>query len=1250
MPMDDLAKLGASSRSSATYVLADPKEGGKSARQSLTELLALYQSGVRRLRCEGSEGAFAALCIARLAEALPASARPLIAVVPDEAEARALRRDIQMFIGAGGPEAAGGDPIGSEPVLGLPDLDTSPWAEVSPERRAVLRRMGVLFRLSQGPAFAGKVVVASVRALARRVVPRAAVTGLVDVVLAEEEEDRDRLIQLLVRGGYTRAPVCEDPGTFAVRGGVVDVFVPLYRFPVRIDFYGDLIESLRFYDPATQRTLRKTGELFIHPVRETILTPGNRLRERLLEAADLSVHPSARTRQIQDQIEAGEDFFGAESLTPAFHGHMASIAEYLPAQPTFFLIEPHRLYDELEQTLREGESAYRQRIAEHRLAFPPLDFYLSGDELRALFDEKRQGGTVIESSPLIVSETAEQAMTAASLATTATDIPTVRFALASHRELSLEMTRARAEKHDHLLMPLVRRLRHNQSEGVRSVLISSSLQHAERMEALLKGYGLKPLLHRPGVATLVAEQSSGEALHRFDLLEDDPAHFGRIELRIGPLLRGFDLPLDRVALYCEAEVFGEKAARKASRTPKKPSLGDLKNLEPGAYVVHQLHGVGRYKGLAKLPLQKDGIAVDFMHIEYSGGTLYLPVWRLGEVQRYVGAEGMEPRLDRLGGETWQKTRAKVAREVQKIAEELLQIYAQRQALPGHAFTLGPDEEQLYSEFEATFPFEETPDQERAISEVLSDMETPRPMDRLVCGDVGYGKTEVAIRAAMRAVLGKKQVAVLAPTTVLVEQHFATFSERMKGVPVIVATLSRFRSRAEQTQVLKGIAEGHIDIVIGTHRLLSSDVRFKDLGLLIIDEEQRFGVAHKERLKKLRTQLDTLTLTATPIPRTLHMALSGMRDLSIITTAPADRLAIRTIIARDSDDLIREGVRRELQRGGQVFFVHNRVETIDKWARRLRELLPDVRILVGHGQMGPEELERVMLDFVEGRADILLCTTIIESGLDIPRANTMFVDRADTFGLSQLYQLRGRIGRSTQRAFCYLLVPQAAAMTSDAKQRLLVLQRFSELGAGFQIASHDLEIRGAGDLLGTRQSGTIAQVGFELYTKMLEEAVAELRGQPISRPVDPDLTCDLPGYIPDGYLPDTGQRLDFYRRLSVAEDEEQIAEVLAELRDRYGALPDEVTVLADIMIVRGLARRLHAATIELSETRLALSFRETTPLRPDLVTQLVSSRRSPWRLTPDQRLVRLWQGDKEREDRLAVGKALLVELLSKSSGT
>ncbi len=550
---------------------------------------------------------------------------------------------------------------------------------------------------------------------------------------------------------------------------------------------------------------------------------------------------------------------------------------------------------------------------------------------------------------------------------------------------------------------------------------------------------------------------------------------------------------------------------------------------------------------------------------------------------------------------------------------------------------------MFREFEATFAFDETPDQQRAIDEVLGDLDQPRPMDRLVCGDVGYGKTEVAVRAALKVVLGGKQVAVLAPTTVLVEQHALTFAARYAGLPVKVASLSRFKSKEEQAQVVRGMTEGKVDIVVGTHRLLSADVRWKELGLIIVDEEQRFGVTHKEKLKKMRTQVDVLTMTATPIPRTLHMALMGLREISIITTPPADRLAIRTLVSRYSAALLEEGVRRELNRGGQVFFVHNRIEDLFEWEKKLKEVLPDVRIVVGHGQMKPEELERVMVQFVDGKADVLLSTTIIESGLDIPRANTMFVNRADRFGLAQLYQIRGRIGRSRERAYCYLLVPsEEAVLSADAKSRLAVLQKFTELGAGFQIASHDLELRGAGDLLGARQSGAIAAVGFETYTALLEEAVASLRGEAIHEEKDPELTCDLPAFIPEDYCPDVGQRLEFYRRLSGARDEDEVRALVVELADRFGMVPPEVEMLADIMVVKSLGRRLGARAIELNEARLGLALGDDTLLTPAQVMKRVQQKGSTWKLTPDMRLQRAF-GIGERDNRLLVAKKLLDEL-------
>jgi transcription-repair coupling factor (superfamily II helicase) len=582
----------------------------------------------------------------------------------------------------------------------------------------------------------------------------------------------------------------------------------------------------------------------------------------------------------------------------------------------------------------------------------------------------------------------------------------------------------------------------------------------------------------------------------------------------------------------------------------------------------------------------------------------------------------------------------VSAEARKIAEELLQLYAQRGALAGHAF---PAPDALYREFEETFPFEETPDQQAAIDAVVGDMQTGRPMDRLVCGDVGYGKTEVALRAALLAVLGGKQVAVLAPTTVLAEQHLVTFSERFAEFPVRVAALSRFRNRTEQQKTVAALGAGRIDVLVGTHRILSRDVRFRDLGLVIIDEEQRFGVAHKERLKELRTQVDVLTLTATPIPRTLQMAIGGLREISLIATPPADRLAIRTFVCHWDGELLGEALRKELSRGGQVFFVHNRIEDLGAWAGKIRALAPPAaRIAMAHGQMPEGELERVMIDFVDGRIDILASTTIIESGLDIPRANTMIVNRADRFGLAQLYQMRGRIGRAKERAFCYLVVPAEEQMTAEAKQRLAVLQRFTELGAGFQVATHDLEIRGAGELLGDKQSGAVAAVGFETYTRILEEAIAELKGEPLRPERDPEISVDLPAFLPDDYVPDTGQRLDFYRRFAQAAGEDDVRATLAELEDRYGPLPEEASLLGEVMVHKTMVRAIGALGYELSGARLVLALGADSPLDPAKVMKLVQRRQSRWKLTPDMRLTYAFT-EAEREDRLAAARARLEEV-------
>ncbi len=1073
--------------------------------------------------------------------------------------------------------------------------------------------MGVLFRLTGG--YAPRVLVLSAASLCRRVFPREAFDRRCQTIASAATISRDETVATLVNAGYTRASVVEDAGSFAVRGAVIDLFPPVYRHPIRIELDGDQVESIRLYDAATQRTLRRIDEVRIHPVRETIRTEGDSFRARLLAAADLAAVPSSRTRLVIEQIESGDPFFGMEALAPIFHARMDPIGAYLPADALFVVEDPEAVVDQMRRTVSRLREAAAARHAEHRLALEPTDFVLSEEEAHATIDDRRR----IELRTVEIER-----------AGSAVGPPRIRLVAESNATLRAELQHARAdhtgsEADGHLGTALVERINRWRAEGLRVRIVAPNRTHTERLAGLLNSWGVDaPVL---GVADLNLATDPGAA-----------AAAPGIAVLAGSLGHGFRLPGDGLVLIAEDEIFGRHQTRE-SRPVKTPALGDLGEIVEGDPVVHDDHGIGRYRGLKKLTVR--GVVQDFLHLEYEGGLVYVPVYRIGLLHRYSGAEGGSIRLDKLGGKTWAEKRRRVSADARKIAEELLQLYAQRAALSGHAF---PAPDAVFRELEETFPFDETPDQAKAIDAVLSDMQAGRPMDRLVCGDVGYGKTEVALRAALLAVLGGKQVAVLTPTTVLAEQHFMTFSERFADLPVKVASLSRFRSRAEQQKTVADLAAGKVDVVVGTHRILSRDVRFSDLGLVVIDEEQRFGVAHKERLKELRTQVDVLTLTATPIPRTLQMAIGGLREISIIATPPADRLAIRTFVSRWDEEVLGGAINKELARGGQIFFVHNRIEDLHEWVEKVRALAPEgTRIAVGHGQMGEGALEKIMVDFVDARIDILVCTTIIESGLDIPRANTMIVNHADRFGLAQLYQLRGRIGRSRERAFCYLVVPSETRMTPEATQRLAVLQRFTELGAGFQVATHDLEIRGAGELLGDKQSGAVAAVGFETYARILEEAVAELRGEPLRAERDPEISADVPAFLPDDYVPDTGQRLDFYRRLARTTDEDAIRATLAELEDRYGPLPDEGRLLGEVMGHKILVRAIGAIAYELGPARMILSLGPDSPLDPARVMRLVQAKNSRWKLSPDMRLSYAFD-DGEKRDRLAAARARLGEVL------
>ncbi|MBK9030850.1 MAG: transcription-repair coupling factor [Myxococcales bacterium] len=1129
----------------------------------------------------GATAAYAAYLGAGLA-----AARPLVVVVPSDAAARACVDDLALF--------------GCAATI-LPEPDGSAYAELAADRAAEATRLAVLYALVKGGAAAPRAIVTTGAALVRKTLPVAELAARAVEIRRGQALARDATAARLLEAGFARAPVVDDVGTFAVRGNVLDVGAPGLPYPARIELDGDDVDSIRLFDPGTQRTLREIDALDLHPIRTAVPSSAHDWRAAIRQLADDSQHPSSATRRLIEQLGTGE-LIGLDVYAPAFHAALAPVAAYLPPDAAWLWWDPDATLAAIDGELAAAAAGHAERRAHKQLAFPPEAHFVERAEVVALLTTARR--RVVVPALAIVDD--PRGVGADVVAVQIDPLATLRT----------QLERARVQHDDHLGDPLVRAIAAARADGNVVVLAADSAQRADRLHGLLEGHGVAAD-RVEGVERVawVAGAAAAEA----------------VQIVVAPLSRSFASPADGLVAIAAADVFGvkrhaprTKSASKRAKDALLGGVGDFAQLAPGDFLVHQLHGVGRYRGLAKLPL--GGTAIDFLQLEYDGGTLYLPVFRLGEVQRYVGAEGHGPRLDKLGGLTWDKAKTKASRQVAALAEELLQVYAQRATLPGHRF---PPPDEMYREFEAAFPYEETPDQLAAIEATAADMESAKAMDRLVCGDVGYGKTEVALRAIMKCALAGKQALLLAPTTILVEQHARTMRERFESWPVRVGKLSRFQTRTEQLATLRALADGHVDVVVGTHRALSPDVRWQDLGLVVIDEEQRFGVAHKERLKKLRAHVDVLTLTATPIPRTLHLALTGMRDLSIIATPPADRRAVRTFVAQVDAALIKGAIEAELARGGQIYFVTRHIDgvgppdatrattaradlSLKQWAALLQQLVPRARVGMAHGGLGAEALEDVMVKFVGGELDVLVATTIVESGLDIPRANTLFVARADAFGLSQLYQLRGRVGRSSARAYCYLLVPAPEQLTDEARRRLEALQRFTELGAGFQIASADLEIRGGGELLGARQSGSIAAVGFDQYVRMLEEAVAQLRGEPIHHPVDPELTVDVPGYIPDDYVPDPGQRLDLYKRLSAIEDEDECRALLDELADRFGPVPGETLLLADLMIVKALARRLDATTIELTRVRLAIGLAPSTPVDPKRLPR-------GWRLDRDGRL-------------------------------
>ncbi len=1039
---------------------------------------------------------------------------------------------------------------GRRALLHFPPPEALPYERILWADSTRQERLVVLAALADRTRDPGPVVVASALALLQLTLPPRELRLAMRPLRAGAFVDLDALLRSWVEMGYEQAQVVEVPGTFARRGGIVDVWPPNLLHPVRADLFGDQVESLRIFDPTTQRTVHAVDRVDIGPGSEALPGHGPRALERLghgtpncvLDDPELLLAIREEIAAEVDALSQGRPFRGMEWYLPYLYARPATLLDYLGAHALVVVDDATHLRAEMEEAQAAAQRTYQEL---RRGGEVPAGFRSSHADVSALLAVLEQHRPLLLGfGRLDGSAPAEPGELARAFA------PSPRYA---------GKTRV-------LLQDLDKFLR----RGEPVVLVS---QQAPRLQAELRETGQAPTEREglpsglpPGITLLSGSHPEG-----FALRGQEPG-------------TGFVLLTDNELFGWEKAPTPPRAARLPSKVAPELFFADVK---PGDYVVHIEHGIGRYEGLVKLEL--DGVPREYLRIAYAhGDRLYVPVHQADRLSRYVGpGEGNRPPVvTRLGTADWQLTKARARRAVEEMAEELLALYAARMVVEGHAFSPdGPWQEEL----EATFPYPETPDQLRTIQEVKRDMEAPRPMDRIVVGDVGYGKTEVAIRAAFKAVVDGKQVAVLVPTTVLAQQHYRTFRQRLARFPVAVEMLSRFRTPAQQRRILQGLAQGTVDIVIGTHRLLSADVVFKDLGLLVVDEEQRFGVAHKERLKQLRTQVDVLTLSATPIPRTLHMSLSGVRDMSTITTPPQERQPVRTILSEYDEVLIRQAIQRELERGGQVFFVHNRVQGLQMLAARIQRLVPEARVAVAHGQMAERELERVMLAFADGEIDVLVCTTIVENGLDIRRANTMIVNRADRFGLAQLYQLRGRVGRGAVRGYCYLLYERHKSLSFDARRRLEALLESSEtLGAGFRIAMRDLEIRGAGELLGTRQHGQIAAVGFDLYTRLLAQAVNELRAKrggrpptekgppdpvsettagsqalpfPLENPLAPPITLDLPvtAEIPETYVEDPDLRLQLYRRIAGLTTEAEIQEMRQELVDRFGADPETGSV-------------------------------------------------------------------------------------------
>jgi transcription-repair coupling factor (superfamily II helicase) len=1125
-------------------------------------------------------GASLALAATELAQS---AGKPVLVLAEDPRHADQLEAEIRFFAGDG------------LPVEHFVEWETLPWDSFSPHQDIISQRLRVLAGL---PAMQHGVVIAAANVLQQRLPPLEYVNARSLSLRQGQELRREPFTDTLVASGYLRVPQVSEHGEFAVRGSLIDVFPMGADIPVRIDFFDEEIESLRWFSAENQLSGERIDEIEILPAREVPLDDDaiRSFRDRYRERFEGQPGKSRVYRDISDGIAHG----GIEYYLPLFFDATSTLADYVPEN--CLVLAPDGVDALLDQFIAEARERYELcSLDKERPILSVEETFISADEVRGKLAK----------------------------------FPLIRYASQTKAE-------SRTTRNFDTRMPPAMKIEARFEDAAASLM------------TFLQGFEGRVLFSTdsPGRREQLYEMLRGRDLDlaRLDSWDAFRTDTHRIGVAIAPIDNGVLLEASGIALISEQQLFGErtKTRKRRRRSDRDPEtiIRQLNDLEPGSPVVHEEYGVGRYLGLTTL--ETGGISAEFLHLEYADGDkLYVPVHALDLISRYTGASPENAPLHRLGSDQWSKAKRRAIKKIRDVAAELLDVYARRAARPGYSFHWSESD---YRSFESGFPFELTEDQAHTIDDVLEDLSADQPMDRVVCGDVGFGKTEVALRASFAAVHGGKQVAVLVPTTLLAQQHGQTFRDRFADWPVRVEVLSRFQSAKEVREIVAGLRSGAIDIVIGTHRLLQHTKDFHDVGLVIVDEEHRFGVRHKEVIKSLRSEIDVLTLTATPIPRTLNMALGGLREMSLITTPPAERLAVKTFVSEWNDVVIREACLREIKRGGQVYFIHNRIEDIGRVEQQLEKLVPEANIRIGHGQMPERELEQVMLDFSHRRFNVLLCTTIVESGIDVPTANTIVINRADRFGLAQLHQLRGRVGRSHHRAYAYLIAPPKAVMTADAIKRLEAIDSLEDLGSGFTLATHDLEIRGAGELLGDTQSGQIQEIGFSLYTELLGRAVESLRAgdepdleAPLHAGVD--INLHIPALLPEDYVPDVHLRLILYKRISAAETAEELRELQVELIDRFGLLPDGARNLMRIAGIKKQAVRLGIEKIDAADNGGYIVFGDNSNIDPVALIQLVQNDSRRFRLQGSHRLqVRDELGDLEK--RFATIEKLLEKLAVK----